>query len=138
MEKPKPESASSRKFDRQLSSGSWKDAAAGEEEEEGGYEEDEDGAGAEWEWDYGDPWEEKQHIVFRAKSKSESQDNLTEENTENSPVQLVSVKFLSEEDIVEDPGLSRSPSVRRTVELGLETPLTGTLRTMTRRMTSGG
>merc|ERR1719221_110102 len=86
VEKPRPESTSSRKFGRQLSSGSWKDADAGEE---GGYEEDEDGAGAEWEWDYWDPWEEKQHIVFRSKSKSQSQDNITED----SPVQLLSVKF---------------------------------------------
>ena len=125
MEKPKPESASSRKFDRQPSSWSWKDAAAGEEEE-GGYEEDEEGAGAEWEWDYGDPWMEKQHIVFRAKSKSESQDNLTEENTENSPGQLVSVKFLSEEDIVEGPGLSRSPSVPSSISLNSEDSGAGT------------
>merc|ERR1719221_2275777 len=43
VEKPRPESTSSRKFGRQLSSGSWKDADAGEE---GGYEEDEDGADA--------------------------------------------------------------------------------------------
>lgn len=28
VDKPKPESVSSRKFDRQVSSGSWKDAAA--------------------------------------------------------------------------------------------------------------
>lgn len=106
VEKPgRPESTSSKKFGRQLSSGSWKDADA---EEEGGYEEDEDGGGAEWEWDYGDPWEEKQHIVFRSKSKSQSQDNITED----SPVQLLSVKFVSEEDIVEgeNPVVSRSPS----------------------------
>ena len=131
VDKPKPESVSSRKFDRQVSSGSWKDAAAraGEEEEEGGgYEEDEDGAGAEWEWDYGDPWEEKQHIVFRSKSKSQSQDNLTEENTENSPAELVSVKFLSEEDIVEgeDPGVSRSPSIRSSISLNSEDSGAGT------------
>ena len=131
VDKPKPESVSSRKFDRQVSSGSWKDSAAqaGEEEEEGGgYEEDEDGAGAEWEWDYGDPWEEKQHIVFRSKSKSQSQDNLTEENTENSPAELVSVKFLSEEDIVEgeDPGVSRSPSIRSSISLNSEDSGAGT------------
>ena len=31
---------------------------------------------ADWEWDYGDPWEEKQHIVFRSTARTE--DNLTE------------------------------------------------------------
>ena len=123
VEKPRPESTSSRKFGRQLSSGSWKDADAGEE---GGYEEDEDGGGggAEWEWDYGDPWEEKQHIVFRSKSKSQSQDNITED----APVQLLSVKFLSEENIVEgeDPVVSRSPSNLSSISVNSEDSEAGT------------
>ena len=119
VEMPKPESqTSNRKFGRQLSSGSWKDADAGEE---GGYEEDEDGGGADWEWDYGDPWEERQHIVFRSKSKSQSQDNLTEDSA-HSPVQLLSVKFLGEEDIidVEDPVVSRPPSIQSSISVNSE------------------
>ena len=75
--------------------------------------------------------------MFRMKSKSESQDNLTEEYTEYSLVQLVSVKFLSEEDIIEVmvrfqasadlPQFgARSLLTRRTVELELETRLMGT------------
>jgi len=92
----------SKKFGRQLSTGSWKDKNAEEEE---GYEEDEDEASADWEWDYGDPWEEKQHIVFRSKARSE--ENLA------APVQLLSVKFLSEGDVhvqQREKSLSRSPS----------------------------
>jgi len=40
-----------------------------------GFEEEKVGE-ADWEWDYGDPWEEKQHIVFRSTARTE--DNPTE------------------------------------------------------------
>jgi len=53
---------------------SWKD---GNNDEEEGYEEgEEDAVGEEgdWEWDYGEPWEEKQKLIFKPKTKDTNDD----------------------------------------------------------------
>ena len=38
-----------------------------------------------WEWDYGEPWEEKQQLVFRPKSKdnTENDDTRSKENIQD-------------------------------------------------------
>lgn len=75
---------------------SWKD---GNNDEEEGYEEgEEEGVEEEgdWEWDYGEPWEEKQQLIFKPKSKetTETNDDTTSDYLdvpEENPKQRLSV-----------------------------------------------
>jgi len=69
-----------------------------------------------WEWDYGEPWEDKQSLVFKAKVKDsqDSIDDISEDidadngNGDDQPaVQLVSVKSLSESDLEHEPSSER-------------------------------
>jgi len=53
---------------------SWKDGNAEEEGYDDGEEEDVAENG-DWEWDYGEPWEEKQQLVFKPKSKENTETN---------------------------------------------------------------
>jgi len=80
---------------------SWKD---GNNDEEEGYEEGEEevvgGEEGEWEWDYGEPWEEKQQLVFKPKSKETTETNddtsdyLDTSVVEENPEKLVSLNPL--------------------------------------------
>merc|ERR1711892_436125 len=82
---------------------SWKD---GNNDEEEGYEEGEEevvgGEEGEWEWDYGEPWEEKQQLVFKPKSKETTETNddtsdyLDTSVVEENPEKLVSLNPLSD------------------------------------------
>lgn len=64
---------------------SWKDGNAEEEGYEEGEEEGvtEDG---DWEWDYGEPWEEKQQLVFKPKSKENTENDDTSDYLESSTI----------------------------------------------------
>jgi len=53
---------------------SWKDGNAEEEGYDDG-EEEEVAENGDWEWDYGEPWEEKQQLVFKPKSKETTETN---------------------------------------------------------------
>ena len=68
-----------------------------------------------WEWDYGEPWEDKQALVFKAKIRDsqDSIDDISENidadlNVDDQPaVQLVSIKSLSESDLDHEPSSER-------------------------------
>jgi len=83
---------------------SWNDNNAEEE----GYEEGEEEGVAEdegdWEWDYGEPWEEKQKLVFKPKSKENTETNddtsdyLETSVIEENPTELVALNPLLKTD----------------------------------------
>jgi len=101
----------------------WKD---GNNDEEEGYEEgEEDAVGEEgdWEWDYGEPWEEKQKLIFKPKCKETNDDtsdyldvSTVEESREvASADQCVSVaKVFEHENSSERTGVNTDDDVNET------------------------
>ena len=65
---------------------------------------DKDEGNGEWGWDYGEPWEDKQSLVFKKvqENADSTEDTSDYIETDFSPVQLVSVKSLPESDLDED------------------------------------
>jgi len=63
----------------------------------------------EWEWDYGEPWEDKQALVFKTKdTESNECSDIINEGVSDSSVQLISVRTLSESEYLNEMSSDKS------------------------------